>query len=365
MSSRPTLQQVQESGDYERVPAVMEIDTAEDSDTDERQTLAVPKEKYQAPNSIGHRLATHLRKRPRAVAVFMLFCATFCLGILALVSFIPPCTLNGLDHFSQPVYSSIQPRLDIIPKLNMSLNGSAERLDAFYDEYIANVTQREYRIALLGDSLVGAMYINYPLEFAIKMYLPHFKFKFLPFDVSGSRVADIRSRLDPVIAAKPDGTFIFFDSDECDIEEYRLSRSKVAELRDAYRTDLSYVIQTLNASNPTGYLALAGPSVVGEGPLFGPVPIWSYNHKKIQLDQYRDINYEIAQAHQIPYLDVRASFKTVSDKFQGRLGYSGCLTTDGNHENEIGATVVAYLLARSLLPWLMEQIHARAFHRNY
>lgn len=362
MPSRPTLKEVQESGDYERVSTIapMEMELAEDHVTQEESKLAAPKEKYQIPSSICRRFTDQLRKRPRAFAVFLLSCACFCLGILALISFVPPCSLDGREEYSTPLYKSIQPQSDIVPKLNMSQSGSSERLNAFYTQYFANVTKREYRIAMLGDSLVGGLYITFPIQYFMKIYLPHFKLTFLPFDVGGSRIANIRSRLDSVIAAKPDGTFIFFDSDECDIDESLLSRSKVTELRDAYRSNLNYVLQTLNASNPKGFLVLAGPSVVGEGPLFGPVPLWSYNYKQFQLDEYRDMNYEIARSNGVPYIDVRDSFKMVFNNFRGRLGYSGCLTTDGNHENDVGATVVTYLLACTLLPWFMEQIHGRA-----
>ena len=58
-------------------------------------------------------------------------------------------------------------------------------------------------------------------------------------------------------------------------------------------------------------------TVAGEGPLFGPGPLWSYQHKKLQLDQYRGINSQIATSLDVPYVDVRGAFLKFLEGYQG------------------------------------------------
>ena len=307
------------------------------------------------------RLFHLVRRNTWQFALFLFFVGGSITCILLLMSFFPPCVLEG-DEFSKPLYESFEPQPSIVPQMNVSAaaNVTLERLrvDKFYADFYANVTQKTYRIALVGDSLAGALYIGYNIVGMVSMYLPGLRFQFVPFDVSGSRIADIRARLDQVLAADVDGYFVFFDSDAYDVDEWLMSKDEVAATQATYRANLEYVLRTLNAAKPHGFLALAGPSVAGEGPLFGPVTLWEYYLKYDQLDRYNAINWDVASSLHVLFLNVRRSFlQYKSDYYHNRVGYFGCLTADGNHENPLGATIVVNLLSRALLLWLTESQH--------
>ena len=265
MSSRPSLQ---DQGDYELVsskshPQNRVIDVEDDTEMEDVSEPYKPVVVYRSPYC-HERFITHFRKHAVFSSLFMVFAGLMCLSILALVSFIPDCTFkkdDGNDRYERALYADIRPRPESIPLVNTSTVNGTLLLEQFYTQYYHNITSKTYRIALLGDSLVGGLYITYDIKTMLQLYLPMFSFEILPFDVSGSRIADIRNRLDKVIAAKPDGTFLFFDSDCYDIDEYLLSRSKVSDIRDAYRTNLEYVLSTLLNSNPNGFVALGGPSI--------------------------------------------------------------------------------------------------------
>ena len=266
--SRPNFH---DQGDYELVssksnPKNHVIDVEDDTEVEEdvsEPRAYKPAVVYRSPYC-HERLVSHFRKHWIFTIVFLIFSGLMCLSILALVSFIPDCTFkkdDGNDRYERALYADIRPRPGSIPLVNTSTVNGTILLEQFYTQYYRNITSKTYRIALLGDSLVGGLYITYDIKTMLQLYLPMFNFEIIPFDVSGSRIADIRSRLDKVIEAKPDGTFLFFDSDCYDIDEYLLSRTKVSEIRDAYRTNLEYVLSTLISSNPNGFVALGGPSI--------------------------------------------------------------------------------------------------------
>jgi lysophospholipase L1-like esterase len=97
---------------------------------------------------------------------------------------------------------------------------------------------------------------------------------------------------------------------------------------------------------------MGGPEVLGEGPLFAPLnaPLWVYYNKIKMLDRYVRLNQHIAEKLGIQYMNIRQAFLDALPA--GRKVYSGCLTTDGNHENNNGAVIVAKIFAEVLYNWL-------------
>lgn len=97
---------------------------------------------------------------------------------------------------------------------------------------------------------------------------------------------------------------------------------------------------------------MGGPEVLGEGPLLAPInaPLWVYYNKIKMLDRYVRLNQHIALKLGIPYMNIRQAFLNALPP--GRVVYSGCLTTDGNHENENGAIIVAKIFSETLYEWL-------------
>lgn len=70
------------------------------------------------------------------------------------------------------------------------------------------------------------------------------------------------------------------------------------------------------------------------------------------LDRYVTINKELCSDNAIPYLDVRRRF--LSALPANYYGYMGCLTIDGEHENENGAIIIANMFSEAILGWIMQ-----------
>ena len=68
------------------------------------------------------------------------------------------------------------------------------------------------------------------------------------------------------------------------------------------------------------------------------------------LNRYTKINKEIAGNFNIPYIDMRQAFLDAIPS--NYYGYSGCLTIDGEHENENGAVIVSKMFTSQILSWL-------------
>ena len=141
-------------------------------------------------------------------------------------------------------------------------------------------------------------------------------------------------------------------------------------------TNLNDTLTTIFVRCSTCFVAVAGPALLGEGPLFPPrnVGPLHYLGKQRMLDKYRSLAREVCAASFVPYIDVRqvptctvrsccwycSSYpfhnphvhvhQAMEDALPAMsFGYSGCLTVDGEHENARGAAVVAKHFATALL----------------
>ena len=75
----------------------------------------------------------------------------------------------------------------------------------------------------------------------------------------------------------------------------------------AFVTNLNATLTTIFVRCPTCFVAVAGPALLGEGPLFpprnvGPLYYWG---KQRMLDKYRSLTRELCAASFVPYIDVR------------------------------------------------------------
>ena len=70
------------------------------------------------------------------------------------------------------------------------------------------------------------------------------------------------------------------------------------------------------------------------------------------LRRYTEINKQIvANYPSVPYIDMRQAFLNAIPRTY--YGYTGCLTIDGEHENENGSIIVAKMFSDQLLSWLL------------
>ena len=84
-----------------------------------------------------------------------------------------------------------------------------------------------------------------------------------------------------------------------------------------------------------------------------------HNHKSVtyygkirMLRRYTLINKEIVSTYpSVSYIDMRQAFlEALPNNY---YGYMGCLTIDGEHENENGSIIVAKMFSDQLLSWLL------------
>ena len=147
---------------------------------------------------------------------------------------------------------------------------------------------------------------------------------------------------------------LLWDSDVSDVDEASLSPQQIVSVRDYYRSNITFVIESLRQQQPDLYISIAGPVLLGEGQnrFLSPVSQEKFDQKQLQLDAYVRINHEMATWLEIPYINLRNAYYEVLPSY--RLAYDECLTTDGEHPNSNGAYVTAKNLAIVLDGWLSE-----------
>ena len=147
---------------------------------------------------------------------------------------------------------------------------------------------------------------------------------------------------------------LLWDSDVSDVDEASMSPQQINSLRDYYRSNITFVVESLRQQQPDLYISMSGPVLLGEGQghFLSPVSPEKFDQKQSQLDAYVRMNIEMATWLEIPYLNLREAYYEVLPSY--RLAYDSCLTIDGEHPNSNGAYVTAKNLATILNGWLSE-----------
>jgi hypothetical protein len=204
---------------------------------------------------------------------------------------------------------------------------SVETIPTYEQKY--GFSNKTYKVVLLGDSLIGKPFERFQLDQKIKAYLPRYNLDIIRCAENGARIAGIRDIIMPECAlpATPDAVILFWDSDCSDVNEDEMDSEGVKDTRAAY---YSGVVATINQLTQTGaFVAIASPGVLGEGAkLFAPKQ-QRFQNKEEMLDDYSEMNKQVANVFDIPFIDIRAAFMAYVPAYQ--LCYSLCVTTDGEH----------------------------------
>jgi hypothetical protein len=216
-------------------------------------------------------------------------------------------------------------------------------------------TARQYQIVLFGDSMVGHPEKKYRLSAKIKAFLPQFNVNVSVRGFSGSGIAALQaSFLERVLANTTEGGHIdalimLWDSDASDEKWNIPAHERLAKFQRYLRTT-DQVLRRILAAKPGVFLAVAGPLMYGEGPLFAPLRrydhIYDYALYTRVYEEMGLMNRAMCAGMNITYIDVRSTFLRLNPR--RRLGFRGCLTDNGQHENDRGATVVAKEFADAL-----------------
>ena len=170
-----------------------------------------------------------------------------------------------------------------------------------------------------------------------------------------------------VMRTRPiNAVMLLWDSDVSDVDEAGMSLQQITTLRDYYRSNITFVIESLRQQQPDLYISMSGPVLLGEGQgrFLSPVSPEKFSQKQSQLDAYVRINTEMASWLEIPYINLREAYYEVLPSY--RLAYDSCLTIDGEHPNSNGAYVTAKNLALVLDGWLsaVYDNHLTPFHQG-
>ena len=253
-----------------------------------------------------------------------------------------------------------------------------------------------FKIVFIGDSLIDRGQVLFQMLDQIRYTLlqkhPLYTFELFNEGVGGNRIDHIRRRLDRSVFPKfPDAVVLYWDSDVSDVDENLITRSQLREVRRKYVSNVQSVLQQLLQRGMK--VIMSGPTLLGERP-------HGQNYEDNKIDEYREINVNIARNLGVDYIDMRkAFFQALPHKlaeivcgFPGiyrpwmgltaRIGamtscwlaeffsggwtrlvtnsddnlryreVNGYLTLDGEHHNKRGVAIAVQLFSAALDSWL-------------
>ena len=197
-------------------------------------------------------------------------------------------------------------------------------------------TRPQREILLFGDSLIGVSDSTYGLSYELENAVQDKKDDVQVFVHSSAKGGDtaftLSARLDEDVLIRegqtpPDGVIILFDSDAADEENAPLQWYK-----DEYRAKLKNMISKIQEK--VHYVALSGPILFGEMPD-------GENAKDDLLNEYEQMNKEIASQHGIDFIELRQKFFSEEPKDDNSQKIrSGKLTRDGEHPVRKGYEII-------------------------
>jgi hypothetical protein len=213
-----------------------------------------------------------------------------------------------------------------------------------------------YQVVLFGDSMVGYPAEHYALAAKLQGYLPQFNINVTVSGHSGSNIkrlcaAKLEHMLyNATVQGHIDVLLMMWDSDVSD-EAWNIKDEDVVYKKQQYIANLTPCIRRILSAKPDTLVALAGPVVYGEGPLFAPLRryshVYDYHLYASKYEEFRGINRALCDAANITYIDVRRAFVDLAPRY--RLGFRGCFTDNGQHENDRGARIAAREFATALV----------------
>jgi hypothetical protein len=148
------------------------------------------------------------------------------------------------------------------------------------------------------------------------------------------------------VSAPTDGIIILWDSA---VSANVKTPENAAYHRSVYILDVTALVKDIQKNKSAIHIALAGPILIGEGPLSLSQTAPLYGSKTDMLNEYVVINRQIAIRLNVSYIDLRGEFLSSLPNY--RLANEGCLTIDGEHENENRMEIIAKSIARLLVDW--------------
>ena len=226
------------------------------------------------------------------------------------------------------------------------------------------------RVLFVGDSMFGIACRRYELRQKVAAFLPQYSMNLAVSGKSAVKARDLRQRLPAIMRiTHPDVVFLWENSDISNVNENFMSARDIASSRANYTVnmewDVKYILnfQDKVSGKKVKNMALVGPGMLGEGPFLPRDPnvistwprilpvVQKYDHGWM-IDDFIKMNRAIAVKLGVPHLDVKGLFQAQVPWY--RLFYAGWVTTDGEHPNERGTTLIAREVATMLLEWFQK-----------
>lgn len=232
------------------------------------------------------------------------------------------------------------------PNYNQPLSSSGTNRNA----------DRPFNVILFGDSLIANPFAGYELAKRIQAYLPKYTLTLYNEGQGGNTIGSMLRRLSTIVDNQRyttiDAVMMLWDSDAADTDESGMTGPQVASLRTYYRSNITAVVRGLRSRKTGVFLSIAGPVLMGESSRMSTSDDQkAFARKQQMMDDYVEINRQMANRLNVSYIDLRAAYKELLPPY--RMAYDGCYTIDGEHPNSNGAQVTAKLLSQQLLVWLV------------
>ena len=260
-----------------------------------------------------------------------MFCMLVCIPVVLLMTLIPCKTFEIIDGVWEPAALWVKSKWT----KKIMYQGRTSPL----------------KVVMLGDSLMNRPMNKFNLGGRMQALLPEYPLEFTNCGFDGTGIEWIRNYSMPKCAlpAKPDAVIIFFHTDASDTDEASMSDDVVNELHANYRRNLAVVLDTLIQSG--AFVALTSTGVLGETKAALFQPHSQRFHKKLPiLNEYCEMNKAAAEAHRVPYINLRQALMDYVPCTQ--LSYAWCVTLEGEHLNTRGVIIQAKLFADTLRSWL-------------
>lgn len=201
------------------------------------------------------------------------------------------------------------------------------------------------KIIFFGDSMVQKPIQQQQLIEKFNVRFPSTLFNFTNSGKNGQKIKELKQRLyRDVISQNPAGVILFWDSDVSSTENsiFHLMQSSV---QSQYENDLRDVVRYLHRN--VSFVLVAGPIVLGEGPLFKPR---RFDGRNGMLDLYSSINERVCRSENVTFVNFRSIFEEATPVFW--LISQGFLTKDGEHGNYRGTKIIVDEISNKLADWL-------------
>eukprot|EP01041_Mallomonas_annulata_P002077 gene2077-4056_t len=215
------------------------------------------------------------------------------------------------------------------------------------------IPNKDGAVVLFGDSMMSYPCHDYDLIGQIKSNLSNLDIGYTNCGEGGNTISHLKNRLEYMLQNIPPIThanlsisshvsgltnrnssvmvILYWDSDCSDMDETTMNEIERQYLRQGYLGHLNYVVYSILHAG--AYMAMAGPALLRDQP-------WKHQ----MMDEYREMNRNISNFYQIPYIDIRSAY-------MNSLAAGIDPTKDGEHPNAIGAAIEMRLFSHEIKKW--------------